>query len=170
MASSFWVHWGQEAMYQASPLQVHCKDWDNELRTYQRGPFAVHFKCARQMGPPCTGLGHCQKHSKCPKSCDHNVPGQFWLSTFWMNWENGLTMDLDGSFWMFLTMYQVMWPPHTILGHVKSIRPGKPKFVQHVPDWFVQNVPSTFSQCTKLGKLKTHGKFILSTWWKFGIF
>ena len=117
------------------------------------------------MGPACTGLGHCQEHSKWPKSCDHNVPGQFRLSTFWINWDNGLTMDLDGSFWMFLTMYQVMWPPHTILGHGKSIWPKKRQIVFHVPDCFFHNVPSTLSQCTKLGKLKTHGKFILKSWY-----
>jgi len=44
------------------------------------------------------------------------------------------------------------------------------KFGQDRPERFVQNELVMFSQCTELGKLKTHGKYIVSTWQKFGIF
>jgi len=63
-----------------------------------------------------------------------------------------------------------MWPPCTKLGYFKFIWYVSTQFDQHFPDHFVQNILAMFSQYTKLGKLKTHGKYIASIGSKFSIF
>ena len=52
-------------------------------------------------------------------------------------------MYLSSLFWMFLTMYQVMWPLYTKLGYFESICHVLTQFDQHFPDRFVQNVLTT---------------------------
>ena len=52
-------------------------------------------------------------------------------------------MYLSGLFWMFLTMYQVMWPLYTKLGYFGSICHVLTQFDQHFPGQFVQNVLTT---------------------------
>ena len=76
-------------------------------------------------------------------------------------------MHLSGLFWMFLTIYQVMWPLYTKFGYFESIRHVLTQFDQHFPDQFVQNILTTCLQCTKLGKLKTHGQYIEEFWYIF---
>jgi len=67
-------------------------------------------------------------------------------------------------------MYQIMWSLCAESGHFRSILHVPTKFGQDRPERFVQNELIMFSQCTELGKLKTHGKYIVSTWQKFSIF
>ena len=89
---------------------------------------------------------------------------------FWIFQQKAIKICLSGLFWMFFEMYQVMWPSHTKLGHFKSICNALTQFDQYFPDWFIQNVLATSLQYAGLGKLKTHGKYIVSTWQKFSIF
>ena len=72
---------------------------------------------------------------------------------------------MSGLFWMFLTIYQVMWPLYTKLGYFRSIRHAPTQFDQHFPDRFVQNILATCLQYTELGKLKTHGQYIEEFWY-----